>query len=62
MRRISSRFLCVIDDAQWLNRASAQAMGFVARRLFAEQVALVVATRGPGGEFRGLPGLAVGAG
>jgi hypothetical protein len=54
--------LCVIDDAQWLDRTSAQAMGFVARRLFAEQVALVVATRGPGGEFCGLPELAVGAG
>src|SRR5580693_3476334 len=52
--------LCVIDDAQWLDRASAQVMGFVARRLFAEQVALVVATREPGGEFRGLPELAVG--
>ena len=52
--------LCVIDDAQWLDRASAQAMGFVARRLFAERVALVVATREPGGEFRGLPELAVG--
>src|SRR6266568_3373839 len=52
--------LCVIDDAQWLDRASAQAVGFVARRLFAEQAALVVATREPGGEFRGLPELAVG--
>jgi hypothetical protein len=52
--------LCLIDDAQWLDRASAQAMGFVARRLFAEQVALVVATREPGGEFCGLPELAVG--
>jgi DNA-binding CsgD family transcriptional regulator len=52
--------LCVIDDAQWLDQASAQVMGFVARRLFAEQIALVVATREPGGEFRGLPELAVG--
>src|ERR1700730_1944940 len=52
--------VCVIDDAQWLDRASAQAMGVVARRLFAEQGALVVATREPGGEFRGLPELAVG--
>jgi DNA-binding CsgD family transcriptional regulator len=52
--------LCVIDDAQWLDRASAQAVGVVARRLFAEQVALVVATREPGGEFGGLPELAVG--
>src|SRR5580700_5408800 len=52
--------LCVIDDAQWLDRASAQAIGFVARRLFADQVAVVVATRERGGEFRGLPELAVG--
>ncbi len=52
--------VCVIDDAQWLDRASAQAMGFVARRLLAEQAALVVATREPGGQFRGLPELAVG--
>ena len=52
--------LCVIDDAQWLDRASAQVMGFVARRLFAEQVALVIVTRESGGEFRGLPELAVG--
>jgi hypothetical protein len=51
--------LCVIDDAQWLDRASAQAVGFVARRLFAEQIALVIATREPGGEFGGLPELAV---
>jgi DNA-binding CsgD family transcriptional regulator len=52
--------VCVIDDAQWLDRASAQALGFVARRLFAEQVAVVVATREPGGEFGGLPELAIG--
>jgi DNA-binding CsgD family transcriptional regulator len=52
--------LCVIDDAQWLDRASAQALGFVARRLLAEPVALVFATRAPGEEFRGLPELAVG--
>src|SRR5260370_12804052 len=52
--------VCVIDDAQWLDRASAQAMGVLARRLFAEQVALVVAPGGPGGAVRGLPELAVG--
>jgi DNA-binding CsgD family transcriptional regulator len=52
--------LCVIDDAQWLDRASAQALAFVARRLLAEPVALVFATREPGGEFRGLPELLVG--
>jgi DNA-binding CsgD family transcriptional regulator len=51
--------VCVVDDAQWLDRASAQALEFVARRLFAEQVALVFATRDPGPEFNGLPKLAV---
>jgi DNA-binding CsgD family transcriptional regulator len=52
--------LCVIDDAQWLDRASAQALAFVARRLLAEPVALVFATREEGEEFRGLPELLVG--
>ena len=51
--------LCVIDDAQWLDQASAQALGFVARRLLAEPVALVVASREPGEEFGGLPELLV---
>src|SRR6516165_1327769 len=44
--------LCVIDDAQWLDRASAQALGFVARRLLAEPAALVVAAREPGRRVR----------
>ncbi|HTF49669.1 MAG TPA: AAA family ATPase [Pseudonocardia sp.] len=35
--------VCVIDDAQWLDRASAQALAFTARRLVAESVALVFA-------------------
>jgi DNA-binding CsgD family transcriptional regulator len=52
--------LCVVDDAQWLDRASAQALAFAARRLLAEPVALVFATREPGEEFRGLPELLVG--
>ncbi|MEV8608080.1 AAA family ATPase [Amycolatopsis sp. NPDC051373] len=39
--------LCVIDDAQWLDSASAQALAFVARRLVAESVALVFAVREP---------------
>jgi DNA-binding CsgD family transcriptional regulator len=51
--------LCVVDDAQWLDRASAQALAFVARRLLADPVALVFATREPGEEFRGLPELPV---
>ena len=52
--------LCVVDDAHWLDRASAQALAFVARRLLAEPVALVFATREPGEEYRGLPELLVG--
>src|SRR5258707_1037084 len=52
--------LCVVDDAQWLDRASAQALAFAARRLLADPVALVFATREPGEEFRGLPELLVG--
>ena len=51
--------LCVIDDAHWLDRASARVLAFVARRLLAEPVALVFATRELGEEFRGLPELLV---
>lgn len=54
--------LCVIDDAQWLDVSSAHSLTFVARRLFAEQVAIVFGARE--GESRrfdapGLPELAV---
>ena len=54
--------VCVVDDAQWLDAASAQALAFVARRLGAESVGLVFAVREPSGErhFEGLPELAVG--
>jgi DNA-binding CsgD family transcriptional regulator len=52
--------LCVVDDAHWLDRASAQVLAFVARRLLAEPVALVFAAREAGGELRGLPELLVG--
>ncbi len=48
--------LCVVDDVQWLDRASAQALAFVARRLQAESVALVLAVREVGDESE-LPGL-----
>src|SRR3954447_16517134 len=51
--------VCLIDDAQWLDRASAQALAFVARRLLAESVALVLVTRDPGDELQGLPKLVV---
>src|SRR3954463_4800369 len=51
--------LCVVDDAQWLDRASARALAFVARRLLAERIALVFATREFGGATAGLPALSV---
>src|SRR4051812_12640526 len=52
---------CVVDDFQWLDDATAQVVGFVARRLLAESVALVLAVREPSGEHRlaGLPELAL---
>jgi DNA-binding CsgD family transcriptional regulator len=51
--------LCVVDDAQWLDRASAQAIAFVARRLATERVAFVFGAREPPDEVRGLPELVV---
>src|SRR5258708_10903890 len=51
--------LCVIDDAQWLDQASAEALTFVARRLLAERIFLVFATRAPSKAFTGLPELAL---
>ena len=44
--------LCVVDDAQWLDRASAQAMAFAARRLLAESVVVLFAAREPGDELK----------
>jgi DNA-binding CsgD family transcriptional regulator len=37
--------VCVVDDAQWLDRVSAQTLAFVARRLLAERIGVVVAVR-----------------
>jgi hypothetical protein len=51
--------LCVIDDAQWLDRASADALAFVTRRLFADALGFLFATRELGGGLSGLPELAV---
>jgi DNA-binding CsgD family transcriptional regulator len=51
--------LCVVDDAQWLDAASVQALGFVARRLLAERVAMIFSLREPtaSGALDGLPQL-----
>jgi DNA-binding CsgD family transcriptional regulator len=51
--------VCVVDDAQWLDRASAQALAFVARRLLAESVALVFVVGAEERELAGLPELVV---
>src|SRR5258705_10841199 len=46
--------ICVVDDAQWLDRASGQVLAFVARRLQAESVGLIFAARGAGDELAGI--------
>ncbi len=51
--------LCVVDDAQWLDQASALTLAFVARRLLAEPVGIVFAAREPGEELRHVPELEV---
>ena len=53
--------LCLVEDAQWLDAASSQVLGFVARRVVAESVAIVVAVRdlASGNAFDGLPELAL---
>ena len=54
--------LCLVDDAQWLDGASRQVLGFVARRLLAESVAIVFAVRESSDdrELVGLPELPLG--
>src|SRR5579859_4207992 len=54
--------VCLVDDAQWLDRASSQTLAFVARRLLAERIAMVFDVREPNevGELTGLPELVVG--
>jgi hypothetical protein len=54
--------LCLVDDAQWLDRASGDALVFAARRLHAERAAVLVAARDepPGARLPGLPELLAG--
>jgi AAA ATPase domain len=51
--------LGLVDDAQWLDRASARGFAFVARRLLADRIAFVFAAREPGDVLAGLPELQV---
>jgi DNA-binding CsgD family transcriptional regulator/tetratricopeptide (TPR) repeat protein len=51
--------VCVVDDAHRLDQASAQALAFVARRLQAESIVMLFATREPTGELAALPELVV---
>jgi hypothetical protein len=58
--------LCVVDDAQWLDQASAQVLGFIGRRLLAEPIALLFGIRTPSAgdsapdHLAGLPELRLG--
>jgi predicted ATPase len=51
--------VCIVDDVQWLDRASVDALAFVARRLYAESVAVILATRESTDDLNGLPEQAV---
>ena len=51
--------LCVVDDTQWVDQASALTLAFVARRLQAEPIGIVFAAREPGDELRSLAELEV---
>ncbi|MFE7170301.1 AAA family ATPase [Streptomyces sp. NPDC057616] len=51
--------ICLVDDVQWLDQVSVHVLAFVARRLGAESIGLVFATRGGGNDLDGIPGLAL---
>src|SRR5215472_11325672 len=49
--------LCLVDDAQWLDQASVEVLGFVARRVYADRVGMVFSVRERDGEAAALAGL-----
>ena len=60
----SGPVLCLVDNAQWLDRESADALFFAARRLHADRVGMLFALRDAGHDLRadglseiGVPGL-----
>ena len=57
---VDQPLLCLVDDQQWLDRCSAQILSFVARRLGAESLGLVFATREVGQILTGLPEYQIG--
>jgi DNA-binding CsgD family transcriptional regulator/tetratricopeptide (TPR) repeat protein len=52
--------VCVVDDCQWLDQESAQALAFAARRIQAEGVLLAFAAREPSQDLKGIPEFGVG--
>jgi hypothetical protein len=58
---VTRPLVCLIDDAQWLDEASSQVIGFVGRRLLAEPVGLLFAVREAADEqlYPGLPALTI---
>ncbi|TYB68893.1 AAA family ATPase [Nonomuraea sp. PA05] len=52
--------VCVVDDFQWVDRASADALLFAARRVRTERIAMLLAVRGDAPAVKGVPSLAVG--
>jgi DNA-binding CsgD family transcriptional regulator len=61
LSRLASKapVLCVVDDAQWLDRESAQAFAIVARRLGSEHIAFLFGARAVPSDLSGLPGLPI---
>ena len=51
--------VCLVDDVQWFDQASVQALAFVARRLVAEPVGLIFVTREPNADLAGVAELVV---